>query len=854
MVRSLSRGVRVVGSRRVLPWLLAALFTGLAVALHLTVLTDLAVADPLRTVPLAVLLAAAVVAELAVLRVPGRRAVHALGLEGAVLGTALLTVAPVEAVAVVAGGCFLALSLARDSRPVQRVTATARALLSATTAATLFHTAAGEAVAPDPRALAAAVLAVLVAGLVGLAAAVASAAAEGEDQPVGLLMRVTAGTLAAGLAAGGLGAGAVVLLLDGGVRPVLLLLPAAGLLLLCGLAYGRTRRAAGDLAVVREAARTVAGGLRDERAGALLTGAVRALGVDRGELLLAAGPDLPERAYVHVAGVPDDESPGPLDAAGRAALEAVRAPVVLPRVDPGTGALADEADADLTHWVLARGYPDLAAAPVLVDGEQVGVLAVSGRRRGAPRLDRADADLLAALAEQVGVLLAASRVARRLSEAEASRTELEQRVFTDDLTGLARRPLFVDRVRHAASQRGATGSLAVLYLDLDDFKAVNDQLGHAAGDAVLVAVAHRITPLLRAGDTACRLGGDEFAVLLTGLDGADRASLVAGRLLDALREPVPVPGGVVEVRASVGIVVAQPGDDVASLLADADAAMYDAKRTGGNRWAAAEHKPADAARSNIALGRTQQVVSALSQPRLPGTLEVHYQPYVDLASGTVVGVEALVRWHHPDLGLLRPAEFLPVAERLGRMASLGREVLDSAVHQLARWDAAGAPPLRLNVNLSASQLRDPDLVESVEDALVASGLAPERLVLEVSESAVGQEPHEVVPVMALLAGRGVRWSLDGFGTGAVPLSRLDLLPLESVKIPAGMLADEDHPGRLGLTEGMVRLARSLGLRVVAEGVEREAQVVLLRGMRCDEAQGFHYGRPEPAGAGSPRVR
>ncbi|MCW2667185.1 MAG: GGDEF/EAL/PAS/PAC/GAF-domain containing protein, partial [Frankiales bacterium] len=541
-------------------------------------------------------------------------------------------------------------------------------------------------------------------------------------------------------------------------------------------------------------------------------------------------------------------------AAGRAALAAVRAPLVLPRVEPGSGAWAEEADADLAHWVLARGYPDLVAAPVLVGGDPVGVLAVSGRRRGAPRLDRADAELVGALAEQVGVLLAASRVARKLTAAEASRSELEQRVFTDDLTGLARRPLFVDRIMHAASQRGASGSLAVLYLDLDDFKAVNDRLGHAAGDAVLIAVAQRIAPLLRAGDTACRLGGDEFAVLLTGLDGADRAALVASRLLDALRVPVPVPGGSVHVRASVGIVVAEAGDDVASLLADADAAMYDAKRTGGDRWAAAERKPSTAARSNVALGRTQQIVSALSQPRLPGTLEVHYQPYVDLASGTVAGVEALVRWHHPDLGLLSPAEFLPVAERLGRMAGLGREVLDSAVHQLARWDAAGAPPLRLNVNLSASQLRDPGLVESVEDALLSSGLAPDRLVLEVSEGAIGQDPHEVVPVMALLAGRGVRWSLDGFGTGAVPLSRLDLLPLESVKIPAGMLADERHPGRLGLTEGMVRLARSLGLRVVAEGVEREAQVVLLRGMRCDQAQGFHYGRPEPAGAGSPAVR
>ncbi len=787
-----------------------------------------------------------------------RRHQHTVGVHAGVLAVGLLVVSPASAVIGLTLGTALAAALLRDVPPWRVAASAAQSLLAAVVGALTFDVLARlglDGASPSTLGVQAwaAVLAGLAAGLVCTVSSVGLAAAAGELSQTRLLLRLAAASAGAAVGAAGLGAGTVVLwrLTDTWGAPLLLLAPAAaGAALL--VAALRGRRAAGDLEVLRRVA------LLPQRdpARTMLEAAVEGLGARRGELLLCAPRSGRRRSgrtlsLLHFRDGQLHRPPAP-DPLAAAALPALSEPLLLPALSADDGATVAALHPDLARFLLGRGYPDLVSVPVQVGGRLVGALTVSGRDRGARRFGPADLRLLQALAAQLGSALSERLLQERLEAAQRDGAVLQERLGRDELTGLARRTAFRERLELALAQRGAEGTVAVLYVDLDGFKQLNDRLGHAAGDAFLRATGERLSGLLRSGDLAARLGGDEFAVLVLGLDGQDRATLVAARILDALSMPVDHEGLSARVTASVGVAVAQAGEDADSLLEAADAAMYVAKRSSGARWSVSDpdRRKARAGQQD----RVSTLVQGLQAERLPGALEVHYQPRIEPVHGRVVGVEALVRWRHPDLGLVSPTEFVPLADRLGRMVGLGHDVLVTALQQLREWDDDGAGGLVMSVNLTDAELRDPGLHEAVRSALSAAGLPGGRLLLEVGSGALDDSDSPVRQTMRRLADLGVKFALDGFGVASFPLGRLDQLPLHTVKIPAVVLAQPGAAGTSGLSGALVGLARSLGLAVAVEGVERADQADRLLDLACDEAQGFHYGRPEPASAGHPLLR
>jgi diguanylate cyclase (GGDEF)-like protein len=416
--------------------------------------------------------------------------------------------------------------------------------------------------------------------------------------------------------------------------------------------------------------------------------------------------------------------------------------------------------------------------------------------------------------------------------------KLRRQALHDALTGLPNRTLLH---RRAARVLRGDDTAAMLLIDLDRFKEVNDTLGHDTGDALLIEVAERLGSALRRGDTLARLGGDEFAVLVGG--APDRAAVVelAGRLQDALRRPFALRGVAVELEASIGVALyPQHGATAGTLLQRADVAMYDAKRGGhGIATYAPERDPYSADR----LGLLAELRRAIEHDELV----LHYQPKLSLDSGELTGVEALVRWQHPTRGLLPPDAFVPLAERTGAVADLTRWVVDHALAQHRAWREQGID-VPVAVNLAAANIVDVTLPAGIAELLARHGVAGDRLECEISEHTVMADPVRASDVLAGLRAIGVRLSLDDFGTGHSSLAYLKRLPLDEVKIDrsfvGGMAHDENDAV---IVRSTIDLARNLGLRVVAEGVESAEVMDALAGLRCDVAQGFHISRPLPAG-------
>jgi diguanylate cyclase (GGDEF)-like protein len=421
-------------------------------------------------------------------------------------------------------------------------------------------------------------------------------------------------------------------------------------------------------------------------------------------------------------------------------------------------------------------------------------------------------------------------------------TRLDHGASHDSLTQLANRVLLNARLIEALNRCDAERPVTVILIDLDDFKMVNDALGHGIGDTLLVQVAGRLTGSVRADDTVARLGGDEFAVVL---DGATRAEAdrTADRMLAALSPPVVAGGHELLVRASLGIADSATTDEAAELLRRADVAMYAAKERGGSRYV--HYTP----ELNVGLAEQPRVGAELRQAIDEGQLRLVYQPLVSLQDGTITGVEALVRWAHPTRGLLAPAAFIRVAERTGLIVPLGRWVLRQACQQAARWTADFGPaaPNRLNVNVSAAQLLEPGFTTEVAAALAASGLPPHRLTLEITETMaatlLGTEPH--LPALRAL---GVRIALDDFGTGQSTLSLLQTCPVDELKLDRTFTQAEPMPHQATVAAAVAHLGYAFGLDLVAEGVETEAQADRLRALGYRVAQGYHLGRPMPADA------
>jgi diguanylate cyclase (GGDEF)-like protein/PAS domain S-box-containing protein len=442
----------------------------------------------------------------------------------------------------------------------------------------------------------------------------------------------------------------------------------------------------------------------------------------------------------------------------------------------------------------------------------------------------------------VGAIVSNSR---DVTDRRALEQQLSHQAFHDSLTGLANRELFLDRVAHALDRadRGTT-PVAVMFVDIDDFKMVNDSLGHHLGDGVLISVAERLKGSTRPGDTVARLGGDEFALLLESGEMPESAEAVAARIAAELLVPVRVGHEDVFVRASIGIALDRPlaeGPD--ELLRDADLAMYLAKRNGKGRFEMFHPEMHEEA------VRRLEIAAELRHAIADHQLELFYQPIVDIRGTTVVGAEALVRWHHPDRGLVAPSEFIPVAESTGLIVPLGQWVLAEACRQVERWRRNGTidEDFYVSINLSGRQLQDPSILDDVRQALRASGLPATAVVLEVTESIIMDNVDSALARLNSLKALGLRLAVDDFGTGYSSLSYLRDFPMDIIKIDKSFVdrIALDAEGE-ALVRGVIDLSGALGLTTIAEGVETRDQLQLLSDLGCDSAQGHLFASPVPA--------
>jgi diguanylate cyclase (GGDEF)-like protein/PAS domain S-box-containing protein len=434
---------------------------------------------------------------------------------------------------------------------------------------------------------------------------------------------------------------------------------------------------------------------------------------------------------------------------------------------------------------------------------------------------------------------------RDITDERALAAQLSHQALHDTLTGLSNRALFDDRLDQArAKMLREGGYCAVLLLDLDDFKGVNDSLGHLAGDQLLISVARRLEHVARESDTLCRFGGDEFLYLAVGLASADDASLVATRLLDSLAEPFMVAGNTIEQRASIGIVVTDNSlSDRTEFLQDADVALYEAKRLGKGRFALFTSNMHQQAVNHFTL------VQELRQALQTGNLAMHYQPIIHLESGRIVGLEALMRWNHPTRGWVPPDVFIPAAEQSDLILDLGHFALREAIAAVRSWAQKSeyASNLFVTVNLSARQFHDPALVSTIEEALGESGLSRQRLVIEITESVTFLNVTDTKIVMEQLSNLGISFALDDFGTGFSSLSYLALLHPEIIKIDRSFVSPSEESSRNDvLLEAIISLGHKLNMTVLGEGIETPSQRDRVLSFGCELGQGFLWSPAIPS--------
>jgi len=436
-----------------------------------------------------------------------------------------------------------------------------------------------------------------------------------------------------------------------------------------------------------------------------------------------------------------------------------------------------------------------------------------------------------------------SRSVRYAIERKRTEVELAHQAFHDPLTALPNRALFLDRLSVALDRSRRTNlPVAVLFLDVDKFKLINDSLGHSAGDRVLIGLADRLREMLRPMDTMARFGGDEFTFVFEGIESEQEAVLIVERISRTAGLPMRLNGGEASITVSIGLaIVTDPAVPLDHVIRDADSAMYRAKRQGGSRYELFDESSRRRARERLELH------NALDQAVNGDELRVHYQPRVSLADKThLVGFEALVRWEHPEKGLISPDQFIVAAEETGLILPIGEYVLELALRQIGQWSAT-RPGITMSVNLSARQLEDPGLLARVDRAIRSSGADPSTLCLEVTEATIQRNAELATTTLQRLKAVGVKIAIDNFGTGYSSLPSLEQLPIDALKIHQSYVTKLGRePAAAGIVKAVVELAHALSLTVVAEGVETDIQMAQLRELRCDEAQGFLFGRPVPS--------
>ncbi|OEU52499.1 MAG: hypothetical protein BA871_12990, partial [Desulfuromonadales bacterium C00003096] len=442
------------------------------------------------------------------------------------------------------------------------------------------------------------------------------------------------------------------------------------------------------------------------------------------------------------------------------------------------------------------------------------------------------ADVLASQGQVIGIRGSIVDISDRVQAEETLRqneARLNYLAYHDTLTDLPNRALFHDRLEHALARARRFGSqLALLIIDLDRFKNFNDSLGHDIGDQVLWKIACQLRNGLREVDTLARLGGDEFVIVLENIASQADVATVAKKVLSLLVQPISLRERQLFLTASIGIsLYPQKGEDASSLMRKADRAMYQSKSKGGNCFSFFSAEDDDLVEERLFLEND------LRQAVDRHELLLHYQPQIDLASGRLVGVEALVRWQHSERGMISPGDFIPLAEETGLIVSIGEWVLRAACIQGRLWQQAGLPPVRVAVNISTWQMRQPDFVEMVETILEESGFDPQLLELEITESAVMDNVQEAVRILNVFQERGISLAMDDFGTGYSSLSNLQRLPLSKLKIDRSFIREvTSNSNHAALTSSVIALGRTMGLGVVAEGVETEEQLLFLRQKDC----------------------
>jgi diguanylate cyclase (GGDEF)-like protein len=819
------------GSARV--WALIAAMATAALALTLTHLRHLSALGPQPRPAWWVLALAFAAAEVCVVHVAFRRNVHIFSLSELPLAFGLIFADPTAMLLGVLAGPIGVLVVDRRRAAVKLAFNVSLFCLGAAVAATVFHALVPARASVDPAVWTAALAATLTNALLG--ALLVSAAVRLSGQPVtaGKLARTIAMAAAVCVTNTCLAlAGAAAVASD--ARAAILLVVPAAAVVLAYRAYTAERRKHESLEFLHEVTGLLAHA--PDVATALAGLLERTLDVFRGDLaeivlLPSDQRSEPLRTALERGGTVEAMAP-----TERRVAEALRS-----LVDGGARAVLLErplADPVLDAALARRGVQRAMLAALPGETRIVGTFLVA-HRGAVGGFDGDDLTLFATLANHASVSLEYDRLEDVVSRLRELQERLEHQAFHDPLTGLANRALFLDRLRAvlASGRRDYT----VLFLDLDDFKQINDSLGHAVGDELLEAVAGRLRGTLKAGDVAARLGGDEFAVLLHDVHDADDTAHVADRVIDLLARPFSVAGHEISAHASLGVVEGRSTDagDPEELLRNADVAMYTAKNSGKQRHEV--YEPA----MHAAVLRRHRIRADLERAVDNGELVVELQPIVELATGNIASAEALVRWNHPQNGRMAPGDFIDVAEQTGQVLDVDRFVLEHACRLASRWASGESGAIGLHVNVSPRELQRPELGARVAEALDVTGLSPSRLVLEITESGLMRDPQIVLGRLEALRALGVRLAIDDFGTGYSSLSYLRWMPIDVLKMAKSFVDDlaagEHQPNALAGT--IANLAQTLGMTTVAEGIERPEQADTLHGLGCELGQGFLFAPP-----------
>ncbi len=823
--RASARGLPVPSlARRASVLALVAGAAAAAFVLYSALLSDLGSLTPPLEVPWWSLILVFFVTEAFPIQIDFRREAHSLSLSELALVLALYLVSPGELLVAQLLGAALALGVVRKQRPLTVASNLAMFSLGSSIAILVFHNflLLGDAYGP-----AGWTGAVLGAGAFATAGVLLSVQLTrfGSARRLSEELRTLAAVAAAGCFASASLAIAMVQLAQLDARSVwVMLVPIAGTALAL-TTFTAERRRHGHLEFLSRSMRAMHGAEFRSSVRELLDAARTMLSAEVAEIVVFSHSS-EEGALRSIVSPTEDVlmEPIDLDDIRLRALETISAQEAAALLPSGRQAHP------LDEYLAAEGLEDAIVTALRGADRIFGMVLVGNRLGDAATFTQDDRRLFETFASHAGALLENDRV----------KSQLRHQAFHDSLTGFANRLLFAERVHKALTLSvAAPRRPLVLFIDLDDFKTINDSLGHSAGDQLLIAVAERVRASLRPDDLVARLGGDEFAVLLERSDRTD-AEAIATRLVDALRAPFVLEGREMRIHASIGIASAEHGNVADDLLRNADVAMYSAKTNGkgGYAWYDPE--------MHVRTQRRQELARTLEGSVERDEILAYYQPIVALATGRVVGLEALARWNHPARGLVLPESFIPLAEETGLMRPIGRTMLRLACEQLEAWHSRHRfhHELMVSVNLSQSELRSASLTEDVQAILADTGIPPDRLILEITESSAMQDPAAAIHTLEKLRELGVRLALDDFGTGYSSLSHLRDFPIHMLKIAKPFVDRIDRDSTF--VEAILGLASTLGLEVIAEGIETRAQAEALRELGCALGQGYYYARPSEA--------